>query len=104
MYEEKAEKLFKAYINKEEIEPFEVNSREEAENIFKLFTNKLISYEGLEGYKISLVTPEALNKFKAESPDHGVLTSKMIVKGYDKVDLLFKYSYAEVEVVVFTEK
>lgn len=30
MYEEKAEKLFKAYINKEEIEPFEVNSREEA--------------------------------------------------------------------------
>lgn len=64
----------------------------------------MISYEGLGGYKINLVTPEALNKFKAESPDYGILTSKMIVKGYDKINLLFKYSYAEVEVVVFTEK
>ena len=104
MYEEKADALYKAYVEKKVIDPFEVNTKEEAHQIFNLFTRKLIKEEGLAGYKISLVTPQSLKKFNADSPDFGILTNDMIVKDGDKVFLPFKYAYAEVEVIVDANK
>jgi len=104
MYEEKAEVLYKAYRERKVIEPFEVNTKEEAYEIFSLFTKKLINEKGLAGYKISLVTPQSLKKFNTDSPDYGILTNDMIIKDSDKVVLPFKYAYAEVEVIVIADK
>lgn len=104
MYEEKAEALYRAYVEKKEIEPFEVKTKEEAQEIFNLFTEKLIKEEGLAGYKISLVTPQTLKKFNADAPDFGILTNNMIIKDTDRIPLPFKYAYAEVEVVVVADK
>jgi len=104
MYEEKAEALYKAYMEKKAIDPFEVNTKEEAYEIFNLFTKKLIKERGLAGYKISLVTPQTLKKFNADSPDYGILTNDMVIKDSDKVVLPFKYAYAEVEVIVIADK
>lgn len=104
MYEEKAEVLYKAYREKKVIEPFEVSTKEEAHVIFNLFTKKLIKEKGLAGYKISLVTPQTLKKFNADSPDYGILTNDMIIRDSDKIVLPFKYAYAEVEVIVIADK
>jgi len=104
MYEEKAEALYTAYVEKKEIEPFEVKTKEEAQEIFNLFTKKLIKDEGLAGYKISLVTPQTLKKFNADAPDFGILTNNMIIRDTDRIPLPFKYAYAEVEVVVVADK
>jgi len=104
MYEEKAEALYRAYVEKKEIEPFEVKTKEEAQEIFNFFTKKLIKDEGLAGYKISLVTPQTLKKFNAEAPDFGILTNNMIIRDTDRIPLPFKYAYAEVEVVVVADK
>ncbi|WP_369611305.1 hypothetical protein [Sulfurisphaera javensis] len=100
--EEKVELLYNAYKDKKEIEPFEVNS-EEATQIFNLFTQKLVKDEGLGGYKISLVTLETIKKFKANGPDYGILTNNMIVKKGNEVKLPFRYSYAEIEVIVLAD-
>ncbi|QIW22965.1 hypothetical protein EWF20_01505 [Sulfolobus sp. S-194] len=96
--EEKVDLLYNAYKEKKVVEPFEVG-KEEAEKIFALFSERLVENEGFGGYKISFVTPESLNKFNIKEPEYGIITQKMIVKD-NNIEIPFKYTYAEIEVIV----
>jgi len=55
--------------------------------------------EGFGGYKISFTTQEALKKYQITEPLIGILSKRMIIKEVNEVDLWFKNSMAEVELV-----
>ncbi|EHP70292.1 hypothetical protein MetMK1DRAFT_00007940 [Metallosphaera yellowstonensis MK1] len=80
----KAELLFNAYKNRNEIIPFPL-STEEAKRVGEEFTKMLVENEGLGGYKIA--------KYGI-----GILTKPMITTS-NEVELWFKSHKLEVEIV-----
>ncbi|MFP3205831.1 MAG: 2-keto-4-pentenoate hydratase [Metallosphaera yellowstonensis] len=85
---EKANLLFRAYLNREEIEPFEL-TEEEAKEVGQKFVNLLVEREGLGGYKIT------------KSGLWGVLTKEMIT--FSDVELWFKTHKLEVEIIALAK-
>ncbi|MFP3064812.1 MAG: hypothetical protein RXR59_04645 [Sulfolobus sp.] len=99
MLEEKlAIELYNAYVNRKEIEPFQIDFYS-AKKVFQIFSSMITQSEGFGGYKTSFTTQEALKKYQITEPLIGILSKRMIIKEGNEVDLWFKNSMAEVELI-----
>ncbi|BCU71032.1 hypothetical protein [Stygiolobus caldivivus] len=92
-----ARTLFKAYQERSQLEPFEVDMAT-AKKVFNVFSSMLVQSEGFGGYKISLTTEETLKRFGSTEPLYGILTKPMIELS-EEIELWFNNHMAEVEIV-----